>query len=46
MNYTKKEIKKGITVHNIVTDKFKTNLYAVFLAIPLSKEDVTKLKRK
>lgn len=42
MNYTKKEVKKGITVHNIVTDKFKTNLYAVFLAIPLSKEDVTK----
>ena len=42
MNYTKKEFKKGITVHNIVTDKFKTNLYAVFLAIPLSKEDVTK----
>lgn len=42
MNYTKKEVKKGIAVHNIVTDKFKTNLYAVFLAIPLSKEDVTK----
>ena len=42
MNYTKKEIKNGITIHNIVTNKFKTNLYAVFLAVPLSKENVTK----
>ena len=42
MNYKKKEIKKGINIHNIYTNKFKTNLYAVFLAVPLSKEDVTK----
>ena len=42
MNYEKKEIKKGINIHNIYTNKFKTNLYAVFLAVPLSKEDVTK----
>ena len=42
MNYTKKEIKKGITIHNIVTNKFKTNLYAVFLAVPLTRENVTK----
>ena len=42
MNYEKKEIKKGINIHNIYTNKFKTNLYAVFLVVPLSKEDVTK----
>ena len=42
MNYNKEEIKKGITIHNIKTDKFKTNLYAVFLAIPLERENVTK----
>lgn len=42
MNYEKKEIKKGINIHNIYTNKFKTNLYAVFLAVPLSKENVTK----
>ena len=42
MNYTKKEIKKGIVVHNIKTNKFKTNLYAVFLATPLNRETVTK----
>ena len=42
MNYTKKEIKKGIVVHNIKTNKFKTNLYAVFLATPLNRENVTK----
>ena len=42
MNYTKKEIKEGITIHNIVTNKFKTNLYAVFLAVPLTRENVTK----
>ena len=42
MNYTKKQIKEGITIHNIITNKFKTNLYAVFLAVPLTREDVTK----
>ena len=42
MNYSKKEIKKGIAIHNIKTDKFKTNLYAVFLATPLDRENVTK----
>lgn len=42
MNYSKKEIKRGITIHNIKTDKFKTNLYAVFLATPLSRENVTR----
>ena len=42
MNYLKKEIKQGINFHTINTNKFKTNLYAVFLATPLNKEDVTK----
>jgi len=35
-------LKKGITFHQIETDKFKTNLFAIFLAIPLEKEEVTK----
>ena len=30
MNYIKKEVKQGINLHNINTNKFKTNLYAVF----------------
>ena len=42
MNYTKKEIKKGINIHYISTDKFKTNLFAVFLALPMERENVTK----
>ena len=42
MNYNKKELKQGISLHNIKTNKFKTNLYAVFLATPLDRENVTK----
>lgn len=42
MNYNKEELKKGITIHTIKTNKFKTNLYAVFLALPLEREKVTK----
>ena len=42
MNYNKKELKKGVTLHTINTNKFKTNLFAVFLAVPLEKENVTK----
>lgn len=41
MKYQKKEIKNGIIVHNIETDKFKTNLIAIFLTTPLSREYVT-----
>ena len=41
MEYKKQEIKQGIKLHNINTDKFKTNLIAIFLTIPLSKEYVT-----
>ena len=42
MNYNKTKIKEGITIHNIKTNKFKTNLYAVFIAMPLDRETVTK----
>lgn len=42
MYYEKKELKKGITIHKINTNKFKTNLFSVFLAIPLERENVTK----
>ena len=41
MNYQKQELKEGITLHNINTDKFKTNLTAIFLTIPLTRENVT-----
>ena len=41
MKYQKQEIKKGITLHNIETDKFKTNLIAIFLTTPISREFVT-----
>lgn len=41
MNYNSKEIKQGVTLHTINTNNFKTNLYAVFLATPLTRENVT-----
>ena len=41
MNETKKEIKKGIQLHVLNTDKFKTNLVAVFLTTKLERETVT-----
>ncbi len=37
-----KELKQGITLHTINTDKFKTDLIAVFLTTKITKEDVTK----
>ena len=42
MQYKEKEIKKGIKLHEIQTDKFKTNLIAVFLSMPITRENVTK----
>ncbi len=42
MKYNKEEIKKGITLHQIDTDKFKTNLIAIFLSTSLNRENVTK----
>ena len=41
MNYKSKEIRQGVTLHTINTNNFKTNLYAVFLATPLTRENVT-----
>ena len=42
MQYIEKEIKKRIKLHEIQTNKFKTNLIAVFLSMPITREDVTK----
>ena len=42
MEYKKSEIKKGINLHTIKTDKFKTNLIAIFLTTKLERETVTK----
>ena len=42
MKDKKIEIKQGITFHKIQTNKFKTNLFAIFLTIPLNRETVTK----
>ena len=42
MQYKEKEIKEGIKLHQIKTQKFKTNLIAIFLTMPISKENVTK----
>ncbi len=38
MNYQKQEIKPGITLHQIYTENYKTNLNAIFLATPLKKK--------
>ncbi len=42
MNYKKQQIKEGINLHTIQTNKFKTNLLSVFLTMPLSRDLVTK----
>lgn len=42
MQYIERELKKGINLHIIETDKFKTNLIAVFLTTKLTRESVTK----
>ena len=41
MSYTINEIKQGINLHCINTDKFKTNLMSVFITLPLNREKVT-----
>ena len=41
MAYEIKEIKKGIKVHCINTNKFKTNLFAAFLSVPIKRDTVT-----
>ena len=42
MSYQKITLKEGIYFHKIQTDKFKTNLFAIFLSLPLTKQNVTK----
>lgn len=42
MDYKKLNIKNGITLHEINTNKFKTNLIAVFLTTQLNRQNVTK----
>lgn len=41
MNYETSIIKDGIKFHDIKTNNFKTNLFAIFLATPLKRETVT-----
>ena len=42
MEYKKIELKKGINFHIIKTDRFKTNLLAIFLTTKLDRRTVTK----
>lgn len=42
MEYKQTEIKKGIKLHTINTNKFKTNLISIILTTKLNKENVTK----
>ena len=42
MEYKVKEIKKGIKLHLIRNEKFKTNLVSVFLTTDLNRENITK----
>ena len=42
MEYIEDYIKKGIKLHILKTDKFKTNLIAVFLTTKLQRESVTR----
>lgn len=41
MSYEIKNIKNGIKIHLIKTNKFKTNLFAIFLTMPLDRNTVT-----
>ena len=41
MPYTAEEIKKGIKLHCIDTNKFKTNLLSVIITLPMCREQVT-----
>lgn len=41
MSYTRQEIKQGIKIHCIETNKFKTNLISVIITLPLTREKVT-----
>lgn len=41
MSYKKIDIKEGIKLHILDTNKFKTNLIGIFLTTPLTRENVT-----
>ena len=41
MNYKRINVNEGITLHKINTDKFKTNLIAVYLTTPLERKNIT-----
>lgn len=41
MKYNKQQIKEGINLYIVETDKFKTNLLAIFLTAPLARENIT-----
>jgi len=41
MAYNTQKIKEGVNLHLIETNKFKTNLLAIFLTVPLEREKVT-----
>ena len=41
MSYKIEEIKQGIKTHFIKTNKFKTNLFAIFLSVPLDRSTIT-----
>ena len=41
MLYKEKQIKEGIKLHLIQNERFKTNLIAIFLSLPLERETVT-----
>lgn len=42
MEYKNKEIKKGITIHYIKTDLFKTDLISLFITRKLNRDTITK----
>ena len=42
MPYNIEKIKKSVKAHYIETSKFKTNIIAVILSMPLNRETVTK----
>ena len=41
MSYKMEKIKEGIKIHFIKTNKFKTNLFAIFLTVPLDRKNIT-----
>lgn len=42
MNYRYQSLKEGIKLHTIKTNKFKTNIIAIFITIPLDRVNITK----